>query len=415
MRSLLSVRQTISTGRRRKNQPAARMVCPLLLWLWGSLGLLLSGSLPSIALAQPESGEITAQAIREHIEYLADPAREGRRNAGKVAAREYICAAFESAGLTPLFDGQWMQEVPARTGILSEEGQIGQNLGAFVPGTDPDLRREWIIINAHYDHLGTLHGKVFPGADDNASGVSMLLEVARQISRKPLKRSVAFVAFDFEESLLWGSRWFIGHTPMHLDQIKLCLTADMIGRSLGGLGIPSVFVLGAEHSAILRETLAEISPPEGLEIAQLGTDMIGTRSDYGPFRDQEIPFLFFSTGQHPEYHTPRDTVDLIDFEKTARISQLILKIVEHLGNNSASLEWEPAAYQKLEEARAIYRVTDQLLQSEESGDASLSATQRFLVSQIRSKAQYMLKMQHVSDEERKWMGRSAQVLLLSVF
>lgn len=354
--------------------------------------------------------------IRAHIEYLASPELRGRRGgSGMAAARQYIIKELEKAGARPFFNGDWIQTVPGQTTLAGDQLPDGENIGGFVPGTDPELRKEWIIVNAHYDHLGVIGGRVYPGADDNASGVALLLEVARAVAARPLKRSVAFVAFDFEEHLLWGSRWFIGNTPIDLDRIRFCLTTDMIGRSLGGLGLPTVFVLGAEHSSLLRDTLAEVDIPAGLEMAQLGTDMIGTRSDYGPFRDQRIPFLFFSTGEHPDYHSPADTADRIDYPKATRIVQLAIRVVTSIGNSEQTLEWEDPVYQKLEEAQAVHRITELLTEADNAGTIQLSSTQRFFISQVRSKTGYMVRKQRVSDEERKWVARAAMVLLLSVF
>ncbi|HWL08549.1 MAG TPA: M28 family peptidase [Planctomicrobium sp.] len=362
---------------------------------------------------------ITADQIRPHIEYLADKERQGRRGKGKHQAADYIISQFQGMGLYPLFSGRWTQEVPARVSDESsgsgEAAQVGYNLGGFIPGTDPELKKEWIIVNAHYDHLGIQWGEVFPGADDNASGVSMLIEVARKLKVAPLKRSVAFVAFDFEESFLWGSRWFMGHTPMETDQIKFCVTADMIGRSLGGLTLPTVFVIGAEHSQVARDALSNAVVPVELEIAQLGADMIGTRSDYGPFRDQQIPFLFFSTGEHPDYHTPGDTADKIEYDKAARICTLIRDLLIEIGNTKTTLAWEQPVYQKLEEAKAVHRVTQQLLDAEAEGTVALSSMQRFFVSQVKAKSGYMVRVGRVSDDERKWVSRTAQMLLIAVF
>ncbi|WP_437225266.1 M28 family peptidase [Planctomicrobium sp. SH661] len=369
------------------------------------------------------SGALSAQEIppraearvRAHISYLASPELRGRSGRAKAAARDYIVREFHQNGVEPFFDGQWVQPIPGQTSFTGEPGPPGENIGGCVRGTDPILRDEWIVINAHYDHLGVRNGQTYPGADDNASGVAMLLEVSKQIASAPLKRSVAFVAFDFEESLLWGSRWFIGHTPVEIEQIKFCITADMIGRSLGGLGLPTVFVMGAEHSSVIRSALNSSPERPGLEVAQLGADMIGTRSDYGPFRDQQIPFLFFSTGEHPNYHTPEDTPDRIDYPKATRIIELITGLVQILGNTSDELKWEAPEYQKLEEAKAVLRVTEQLIDAENDGRIKLSATQRFFVTQVKSKTGYMVRKQKVSDDERKWVARTAQLLLLSVF
>jgi hypothetical protein len=385
----------------------------------GRLTTLLLPCLLWIAVATPIRGAepippVSAEEVQRHIEFLASPELGGRSGRGKLLARNYILAWFGEHRLEPLFEQSYLQPIPDRTAEGEEPRIMGQNIGGFVEGTDPVLKQEWIIVNAHYDHLGIRQGRIYPGADDNASGVSMLLEVARRIARSPLKRSVAFVAFDLEESMLWGSRWFVAHPPMPSDRIKLCLTADMIGRSLGGLDLPTVFVLGAEHSTELRQALADAEIPDGLELAQLGTDLIGTRSDYGPFRDERIPFLFFSTGEHPDYHQPTDTPDRIDSPKTARISNLIHSLLITIGNAPEAPAWSDREPQKLAEAETLHRVTGHLLE-EQNGSRKLSGVQRFFVSQVRVRTGFMIEQQRVSDEERQWLVRAAQLLMLSVF
>lgn len=382
---------------------------------WLCLVCLVWHQCPGAGAGEPVPG-ISPQQLQEHIRFLADPQRAGRQEEGKADARDYIVRHFQQFGLKPLFDGSWLQTVPGPKPIADQPaGPDGHNIGGFVLGSDPTLKHEWIIINAHYDHLGIRRGAIYPGADDNASGVAMLLEVARRVAAAPLQRSVAFVAFDFEESMLWGSRWFVSHSPLELQKVQLCLTADMIGRSLGGLGLETVFVMGAEHSRRVRDALRAVPVPAGLEIAQLGADMVGTRSDYGPFRDERVPFLFFSTGEHPDYHTPRDTPDRINYENAARISNLILGIARNVGNGDESPQWEPAEYQKLAEAQAVHHITQQLIDAEAAGRIDLSSAQRFFVSQVCSKTGYMCRVERVSDEERTWLTRAAQVLLLSVF
>ena len=186
----------------------------------------------------------------------------------------------------------------------------------------------------------------------------MLLEVARMLAEAGTapKRSVAFVAFDLEERMLWGSRWFAAHPPRPLEQLKLFITADMIGRSLGDLSLPMVFVLGSEHSPQVRQTLQEVTAPDGLEVARMGIDIIGTRSDYGPFRDRQIPFLFFSTGEHPDYHSPRDVPDRIDFVKAARVSELVLRVCKHVADSENTPEWTSDVRTDIAEAQALNRI-----------------------------------------------------------
>ena len=121
--------------------------------------------------------------------------------------------------LEPLFDGSYTQPI-----LAGETGaNLGCNVGARLRGSDPALRDEWIIVSAHFDHLGVRDGVLFPGADDNASGVAMMLEVARSfvaVAEQP-KRSVMFVGFDLEETGLFGSRYFVEHPPVPLDRIAL--------------------------------------------------------------------------------------------------------------------------------------------------------------------------------------------------
>ena len=130
------------------------------------------------------------------------------------------------------------------------------------------------------------------------------------------------------------------HPPWPLEQIKLFITADMIGRSLGDLPLPTVFVMGSEHARGLKDALMQTRLPPGLELSPLGADLVGTRSDYGPFRDRKIPFLFFSTGEHPDYHTPQDVPEKVDFTKAAAISSVILwRLCRHVADAAGRLRF----------------------------------------------------------------------------
>lgn len=371
---------------------------------------------PAISPADNDrSPAITAEDLRPHIEFLASPELEGRTGRGKAQAREYLVRWFQEQKLQPFFGESYRQAIPRPATEEAPAAVLGYNVGACVVGTDPVLKHEWIVVNAHYDHLGVRNGEIYHGADDNASGTAMLLEVARNVVRSPGRRSIAFVAFDLEESMLWGSRWFVAQPPVPREQIKLCLTADMIGRSLGGLDLPTVFVLGGEHSPQLRQILNDVPVPDGLELAQLGTDLIGTRSDYGPFRDERIPFLFFSTGEHPDYHKPTDTADRIDYPKAARISTVIQALLMRAANDDEAPQWSDREPQNLAEAAAVHRVAGHLLKAHDDGRRELTNMQRFFVSQVHSKTRFLVEKEQVTDDERGWLVRAAQLLMLSVF
>ena len=382
-------------------------------------------ALPKAVTFEPA---IRADQMRPHIEFLAGPTMEGRASAAKEKARDYIVERFKAAKLQPLFSEpsgpssdkptttrSFLQSVP---GAANEDGSIpilGHNLGAWLPGSDPKLADEFLIVSAHYDHLGVRDGQVFAGADDNASGVAMMLEVARQMAAadtKP-KRSVVFVAFDLEERLLWGSRWFAAHPPWPIERVKLFITADMIGRSLGDLPLATVFILGSEHAAELKSALDLVGTPLKLDACRLGTDLIGTRSDYGPFRDREIPYLFFSTGEHPDYHTPRDTPDKIDYEKAARIASLVLKLTQHVADAEQAPVWREALSGDLDEPRALHRITTLLLESEQQ--RPLTSTQKFMVTNVHNRTRQILKADKMSSDDRTWLIRMSQLLMLSVF
>lgn len=365
---------------------------------------------------------IAAETLRKHVEYLASPELEGRGTAkGKQAALKYLREQFEDIGLQPLFpEGSFIQNIPGK----EQEGKpttIGRNIGGWITGSDPKLKDEFIILSAHFDHLGIRNGKVYPGADDNAGSVAEMLEIAREMNRAKVKpkRSVVFLSCDLEENLLWGSRWFVAHAPWPLKQIKLFITTEMIGRMLGNLPMNTIFVLGAEHGAGLQGLVESLGTPSGLDTAYLGIDLIGTRSDYGPFKTEKVPFLFFSGGEHPDYHQPTDTADRVDYSKVANVSNLVLKVVRKAADAEKAPEWVDEPKHDLSEVRTLYRITDLLLKTDdkarEAGKAKLTDLQRFTVSNVQAQIKQALDRGEAKPGERQLLIRGAQMLLLTVF
>jgi len=359
---------------------------------------------------------ISPDEIREHVEWLADPARRGRARRDAYPVGDYIKARFEKAGLQPLFENDsFFQSIPGPTRKDGTKTRYGRNVGGWIPGSDPKLRNEFIIVSAHFDHLGSRGGTFFPGADDNASGTSMLLEAATAFaeSGRPTRRSVVFIGFDLEEYLLWGSRWFAAHPPWPIENVKLFITADMIGRSLGDLPIRTVFVMGGEHGSGLDETLAGLGTPRDLNIAPLGIDLIGTRSDYGPFRDRKVPFLFFCTGQHPDYHKTTDTPDKINADQIASIGDYILQVARHVADADTTPKWNRDPQPRMAEVKALHHIATLLQQAE--GFQKLNTLQKYIVSQAELKARQAIERGSLTTSERAGLIRTAQFLLLSVF
>ena len=308
---------------------------------------------------------------------LASQEMEGRRGEGARKAASFLIDEFRRLKLEPLFQGQFIQEVPA----ANEPGRVqGRNVGAILRGTDPVLTDEWVIVSAHYDHLGVRGGVLYPGADDNASGVAMMLEVARSMAdatERP-RRSLMFIGFDLEEIGLFGSRYFVAHPPVPLDQVVLFITADMIGRALAGVCDNQVFVLGTENAPGLRPWIDQAARNRPLTIGLLGSDLlILNRSDYGPFRTRQIPYLFFSTGENPRYHSPEDRPETLDYPKLAAISQVILEVTRTAASAPAVPRWSASPDHPLAEAVTLRDVIRKLLENQKA--LELGTAQLFLM------------------------------------
>ena len=210
---------------------------------------------------------------------------------------------------------------------LREDRRRASNVIGILPGADPKLKTQSIVIGAHYDHLGFGHfgaidreaeGKIHPGADDNASGTAVLLELARRLGQLPMQpaRTIIFVAFSAEELGLYGSRYYVDHpaAPAAMDAM---LNLDMVGR----LRDDRITVFGARSGAGLSDLVTRAAGRLGLAINQ--SDDVG-RSDHRSFYTKKIPVLHFFTGNHADYHRATDTWEKLNIEGMARVTDLVL-------------------------------------------------------------------------------------------
>lgn len=362
------------------------------------------------------SESIGAHELRAHVYRLAGPEFLGRRGLGAVRAAEHLADAFRRVGLRPGVGDSYFQEIPWLVGAERRRSCfLGRNVVGVVPGSDPELRDEWILLGAHYDHLGKDGGLIFPGADDNASGVAMLQEVAERFAlrKERPRRTVVFVAFDQEEAGLLGSTHFAAHPPRDFKKLKACLIADMLGRSMADVMEEYVFALGAETSSRWRRLLDEVRPEPGLRVGRLGADVIGTRSDYGPFRDRRVPFLFFSTGQHADYHRPTDTPEKLDYAKLARVSRWIGDLAARLADDPEAPAWEESTEPDLAEARLVLTFVGRVIDRAEG--PRLTAGQREQLMEVRQRLRDILSRGRVTDGERTWLVWTARFLLATTF
>jgi Zn-dependent M28 family amino/carboxypeptidase len=244
-----------------------------------------------------------------------------------------------------------------------------------------------------------------------------MLELARCLSKadpahRP-KRSIAFVGYDLEENGLWGSRYMAEHPPFPLDRLKLFITADMIGRSLGGVCDEYVFVMGTEYTPGLQPWLEAAGKDLSLRPALIGSDLLlFDRSDYGPFRKKKIPYLFFSTGESPVYHTPEDKPDTIDYPKLTEISRMIHRVASEAASSPSVPGWVTKPEHPLAEAIVVREVLMRLLEHQ----AELSfkpAHARWVKSQI-SDLDEAIRRGVLTPLERRRMVINAQLILYSV-
>jgi hypothetical protein len=373
--------------------------------------VLLAGVAWHLPAALAEAPEPDEARLRAEVATLCAPAMAGRSGDGGRRAAEHLVEAFRGLGLEPLFDGRYLQAVPDP----KEGGDPGRNVGALLRGSDPSLRDEWVIVSAHFDHLGVRNGVTYPGADDNASGVAMMLEVARAVVNSPdrPRRSLMFLGFDLEERGLYGSRFFVEHPPVPLDRIALFLTADMLGRSLGGVCDGYVFVMGTENAPGLRPWIAEASRGRDLTVGLLGSDItILDRSDYGPFRARKVPYLFFSTGENPCYHSPRDVPETLDYAKLTAISRAILGVVRRAAGAETVPKWNPVADNPLEEAVTIRDVLRRLLESRDR--LAIGGPQAAMMTNALRNLDAIIARGAITPSERAGMVTMARIVMLSV-
>jgi hypothetical protein len=210
------------------------------------------------------------------------------------------------------------------------EEVTARNVAGFLEGRDPELKDEWVVIGGHHDHIGGYAGEgdtVYNGADDNASGTSGVIALARAFSRRSEKprRSIAFVTFSGEEKGLLGSRALVGQKLVPMDKVVFMLNLDMIGRNSGD----EIQLVGDGYSNGAREIAEAANREIGLPLDFGGASYAGD-SDHDAFYEEDVPFLFFFTGVHDDYHQLGDQADKLDYERMESILRLAYGIADRV-------------------------------------------------------------------------------------
>ena len=286
------------------------------------------------------------------VRYLADDGLKGRLagSDGERCAGEYIAREFARIGLKPGGEkGTFFQSLDLASALNPHApGGTGRNVVAVLEGADPELKREWVVVGAHYDHLGEgAPGSLAPGeraihngADDNASGVAAMLWTAERLAAGPRPaRSIAFAAFTGEESGLLGSAHYTRQPASGADPIVAMINLDMVGRLNGGTLL--VFGVGtaAEWNAVLEPAAARAGVALATKAEGYGP------SDHTSFYLKDVPVLHFFTNTHGDYHKPSDDWDKIDAKGLTAVAAVVADVAAGVAGRRPKLTLQRGAGQ----------------------------------------------------------------------
>lgn len=280
------------------------------------------------------SSQLGTEQLKTDLEILASDDFAGRRAGTKGAkmARDYLAKRYREIGLAKIKPiRQTTDEIAQEEGLdnhyfhlFSMNGLFNDKYGINVVGLKrgTEFPDRYIVITAHYDHLGKKGGKTFNGADDNASGVAGMLSVAERLQSKPTRYSFVFLATDFEEAGLYGAKAFVENPPIPRENIELNVNLDMISQP-GRRN--KLFVAGTKNNEQLKALLAQVQTEAGLCLvaghdgrtkSRFTPDYIDWRraSDHWAFVRRDIPYLFVSVDEHRFYHKASDTFENVPLD-----------------------------------------------------------------------------------------------------
>jgi hypothetical protein len=237
-----------------------------------------------------------------------------------------------------------------------------RNVVALVEGTDPALKNEYIVICGHHDGRGIDDGEIIPGADDNGTATVALMEIAQALMTEKPKRSVILAWFTGEEQGMNGSQYFINNCPIPVEKISACLNMDMIGRN----DPDSLFLVGSDLlSKGLDASINRVNKKQGINFGfdyrysdPAHPQRVYFRSDHYPFIRFGIPGVWFFSGFTPDYHTPRDVPEFVDYNKFYKTTKLVYLTAFDIGNlkELLKLDVNPAVT-----SRGIHNLTERSL------------------------------------------------------
>jgi Zn-dependent M28 family amino/carboxypeptidase len=275
----------------------------------------------------PKSKIISASQLLKDIETLSADAMEGRGvgTKGGELARNYVEKRFRESGIKQ-FGDSYLQpfDFSSRTGKKFS----GANVVGFIEGKK--FKDKFIVVTAHYDHVGINEKQIYNGADDNASGTAALFSIAQYFSKKKPSHTLIFVAFDAEESGLRGARAFLEKPPVAKEKIALNINMDMLANNDKN----ELYAAGTYHYPQLKPLLeavarkAKVKLLFGHDRPELKDDDWTFQSDHGVFHREKIPFVYFGVENHKDYHQPTDDFENINQEFYVRAVETVIAVVK---------------------------------------------------------------------------------------
>ncbi len=280
--------------------------------------------------------EIDRDQLLRDIQILSSDYFEGRKpdTRGGFIAQGYVIGRFAGIGLNRISDTytQPFQTVNQRT---NEEFNHAANVIGYIEGTEnPD---HYIVVTAHFDHLGTSNGDIFNGADDNASGVGGMFAAAEWFINNPPSTSLLFIGFDAEEQGLRGARYFIENPVVPLESIVMNVNLDMISLNTEN----RIYAVGTYHYPFLKPLVENATADAPIDVLfghdspdlPPGEDWTMS-SDHGPFHSVGIPFIYFGVEDHPHYHTPTDIFENITPEFYYNATKTIIETIREFDSQT---------------------------------------------------------------------------------
>jgi hypothetical protein len=286
---------------------------------------------PALAQLKPV---FNGKRMMSHVTYLSSPELEGRGvgTAGLGKAATYIADSFKASGLTPAgADGSWFQ--PFEVNGPDGKPVKVKNVVGIIPGKNPKLKGQSVVLSAHYDHLGhgwpnvrdAFKGQVHPGADDNASGIAVMLELAKSLAKSAPDRTIVFLASTAEESGLLGARHYV---KVMKDYPVTKAIADVNLDTVGRAG-EKVMVFGGTSATEWRFIFMGTAATTGIQ-----TDIVMqavNASDHTAFLEAGVPAIHLFGSPTAEYHRPSDTADKVKLASLMKVAALTKEVIEYLG------------------------------------------------------------------------------------